>query len=154
MVFHEYGHHADYVLNRKYGDGNQMKAFSETYRDGILGKTIKEEAMQHIKDFAAKNNITDIVEAEHKFCHQIKNELTLLQRADISDMFEPVMSNKCSYPFGVGHGSAYWKNRNNGKEGFAEMYSATVNNLDSLEQIKRFFPKSYKIFLEMLEVVQ
>lgn len=154
VVFHEYGHHADYVLNRKYGDGNQMKAFSETYRDGILGKTIKEEAMQHIKDFAAKNNITDIVEAEHKFCHQIKNELTLLQRADISDMFEPVMSNKCSYPFGVGHGSAYWKNRNNGKEGFAEMYSATVNNLDSLEQIKRFFPKSYKIFLEMLEVVQ
>lgn len=154
VVFHEYGHHADYVLNRKYGDGNQMKAFSETYREGILGKTLKEEAAQHIKDFAAKNNIADIVEAECKFCHQIKSELTLLQRADISDMFEPVMSNGCSYPFGIGHGSNYWKNRDNGKEGFAEMFSASVNNPDSLEQIKHFFPESYKIFLEMLEVVQ
>ncbi|MDE5696598.1 MAG: minor capsid protein [Lachnospiraceae bacterium] len=154
VVFHEYGHHADYVLNRRYGDGNPMKAFSEVYQEGILGKTLKEEAAQHIKDFAAKNNIVDIVEAERQFCYQIKSELTLLQRADISDMFEPVMSEKCSYPFGIGHGFNYWKKRDNGKEGFAEMYSATVNNPDSLVQIKRFFPRSYKIFLEMLEVVQ
>ena len=56
--------------------------------------------------------------------------------------------------FVIGRGFNYRKKRDNGKEGFAEMYSATVNNPDSLEQIKRFFPKSYKIFLEMLEVVQ
>lgn len=154
VVFHEYGHHLDYILNRKYGSGDQMKAFSETYRDGILGKTLKMEAIQHIKDFATANNITDIVQAEYEFCKQIEKELTLIQRADISDIFEPIMSEKCPYPFGIGHGTSYWKNRDNGKEGFAEMYSATVSNSDSLEQIKRFFPKSYKIFLEMLEVIQ
>ncbi len=83
----------------------------------------------------------------------VKKELSLIQRSDISDMFEPIMSNKCAYPFGVGHGTNYWRNRDNGKEGFAEMYSAMVDNLESLEQIKRFFPESFKIFQEMLGVV-
>lgn len=154
VFFHEYGHHTDYVLNRKYGDGNQLKAFSETYKNGIFGKSLKEEAKQAITDFAKKNNISEIAEAEWDFCSCIKKELTLMQRADISDMFEPIMSNKCAYPFDIGHGTAYWRNRDNGKEGFAEMYSAMVTNPESLEQIKRFFPKSYKIFLEMLEVVK
>ena len=76
----------------------------------------------------------------------------MIARSDISDMFEPVMN--LSYPFGVGHGKKYWKNRDNGKEGFAEMFSAEVNNPESLEQIKKFFPESYKIFREMLEVVK
>jgi len=152
VVFHEYGHHADYILNRKYGDGNRMKAFSETYRNGILGKTLKEEAKQAIEEFAKKNSILEKEKAEQEFCNYIKKKLSLIQRADISDMFEPVM--KCAYPFGIGHGTSYWNNRDNGKEGFAEMYSAVVNNPESLEQIKRFFPKSYKIFLKMLEVVQ
>jgi len=34
--------------------------------------------------------------------------------------------------FVIGHGFNYRKKRDNGKEGFAEMYSATVNNPDSL----------------------
>lgn len=154
VVFHEYGHHADYILNRKYGDGNRTKAFSETYQNGIFGQTIKAEARQAIDDFAKIKGISEKVEAEREFCLYMKEALSLMQRADISDMFEPVMSKECAYPFGVGHGANYWKTRDNGKEGFAEMYSATVNNPESLEQIKYFFPKAYKIFLEMLEVVK
>ena len=69
-------------------------------------------------------------------------------------MFEPIMSGKCAYPFGVGHGTDYWKSRNNGKEGFAEIYSAVVDNPESLEQVKRFFPESFKIFWEMIGVVK
>ena len=84
----------------------------------------------------------------------MKKELTWMQRADISDMFEPVMPESCAFPFGVGHGTGYWKARDNGKEAFAEMYSASVCNPESLEQIKRFFPESYQIFLEILEVVK
>lgn len=168
VMFHEYGHHIDYILNRKYGDANRMKTFSEIYKDGLFGKTLKEEAREAIKTFAKRKNlfvkdyetskekvieVIDWEKAEQEFCEYIKKELTLIQRADISDMFEPVMSEQCSYPFGVGHGIDYWEKRDNGKEGFAEMYSATVNNPKSLEQIKRFFPKSYKIFLEILEVI-
>lgn len=190
VVFHEYGHHSDYVLNRKYGNGERLKAFSETYKNGIFGKTLKKEANAALdefgktlvkkidpdeirRDFAKFVNIglmtPDEVEAEiaeqllkskmpdrsvieAKFCEKIRSELSLTARADISDMFEPVMSR--SHPFGVGHGTSYWKRRDNGKEGFAEMFSAEVNNLESLEQIKKFFPESYTIFKEMLEVVK
>ena len=198
VVFHEYGHHADYVLNRKYGDGDRRKAFSETYKDGIFGKTLKKEAKDAVEDFARKQKIfnggdtsgiedevdrltkrgliepserADVIPhkmknakkapetidwdaAETAFCEHIKKELTLMQRSDISDMFEPIMSKKHAYPFGVGHGTSYWNSRDNGKEGFAEMYSAMVDNPESLEQIKRFFPESFKIFQEMLGVVK
>lgn len=198
VVFHEYGHHADYVLNRKYGNGDRKKAFSETYKDGIFGKTLKKEAKNAVEDFARKQKIfkgsdtsdiedevdrlikrrlidpserADVIAykikkaqeaaetidwdaAETEFCEHIKKELTLMQRSDISDMFEPIMSKKHAYPFGVGHGTSYWNSRDNGKEGFAEMYSAMVDNPESLEQIKRFFPESFKIFQEMLGVVK
>ena len=184
-VFHEYGHHSDYILNRKYGTGQVKKAFSETYKEGILGKTLKQEANKAIEDFAkskidkkeiedrfdrmvmrgmaeaseknhyveeAMKNIVVTEEIKKDFCEHIKRELSLMQRADISDMFEPVMP--FSYPFSTGHGTGYWVGRDNGKEGFAEMYSAMVDNPESLEQIKRFFPKSFKIFQEILGVVK
>lgn len=190
VVFHEYGHHTDYVLNRKYGDRERLKAFSETYKEGIFGKTLKKEANAALDEFGKtlvkkvdvddlRRGLNDFVKAglmtadeveeeiknelkkavlpnrdviEAKFCEKIRSELSLIARSDISDMFEPVMN--LSYPFGVGHGKKYWKNRDNGKEGFAEMLSAEVNNPESLEQIKKFFPESYKIFREMLEVVK
>lgn len=187
VVFHEYGHHADYILNRKYGDGDRMKAFSETYKGGLFGKTLKKEANQAIEDWAksqvsreaiekqadnmirrglmeasekegyikhALSNVTVTEDTKKKFCEYIKDNLTLMQRTDISDMFEPIMPKSCAYPFGVGHGTSYWRSRDNGKEGFAEMYSAMVDNPESLEQIKRFFPESFKIFQEMLGVVK
>lgn len=206
VVFHEYGHHADYVLNRKYGDKNRfipgrttsrnsVRALSETYKDGIFGRTLKEEGYDAIRAWAKNKGVAelpdliskinddiekliqagvissserakefqrmrqalkfDIPEAVAKaFCADIKQELTLMQRSDISDMFEPIMPKSCAYPFGVGHGAGYWGSRDNGKEGFAEMFSAAVNNPESLEQIKRFFPESYKIFEEMLKVVE
>ncbi len=189
VVFHEFGHHADYVLNRLFGNKDNLKAFTETYKDGIFGKTIKKEANAAIDDFAKtlvkqvnpdeirkgfadwvrvgfmteeeveaeiarelqKSKMPDRQVVEGLFCQKIKDELTLMQRSDISDMFEPVMST--GFPFGVGHGKNYWKNRDNGKEGFAEMYSAMINNPESWEQIQRFFPESCKIFDEMLNEV-
>lgn len=193
VVFHEYGHQADYILNRKYGTGDRMKSFSETFKDGIFGKTLKKEARDAIEDFARKQKLfkgdpsivkdkvdsmikrglieqaerdkyigqylkdakaIDWEKAEKEFCSCIKKELSLMQRSDISDMFEPIMSKKCAYPFGTGHGTNYWRNRDNGKEGFAEMYSAMVDNPESLEQIERFFPESFKIFKQMLGVVK
>lgn len=193
VVFHEYGHHVDYILNRKYGTGDRMKSFSETYDGGILGKTLKKEAKGIVEDFARKQKLfkcdpltvedkvdrmikrglidqterdkyieqylkdaetIDWEKAEQEFCSHIRKELNLMQRSDISDMFEPIMSEKCAYPFGVGHGTNYWRIRDNGKEGFAEMYSAMVDNPESLEQIKRFFPESFKIFQKMLGVVK
>lgn len=193
VVFHEYGHHMDYIFNRKYGTGDRMKAFSETYKGGIFGQTLKAEANKAIEDFAKANGLMqtpnrgalivkadkmvnrgllepgekiqwikehenvieiDRLAAEKAFCKHIKESLELIDRTDISDMFEPVMDSSNAYPFGVGHGSRYWTGRDNGKEGFAEMYSAKVNNPGSWEQIKKFFPDSVAIFEEMLKVVE
>lgn len=197
VVFHEYGHHSDYVLNRKYGDGERLKAFSETYKDGAFGRSLKEEGYNGIRAWAKDKGIRELPDIATKieedvekliqagiinsserakeiqwmkrslnlrdyipedvakaFCDDIKRELTLTQRGDISDMFEPIMPKSCQFPFDVGHGIGYWARRDNGKEAFAEMFSAEVNNPESLEQIKRFFPESYKIYKEMLEVVK
>lgn len=197
VVFHEYGHHSDYVLNRKHGDGARLKAFSETYKNGVFGRSLKEEGYNTIRAWAKDKGIRELPDiaikieedveklvqagvinyserakeiqrmkrslnfADHipedvakAFCTDIKRELTLIQRSDISDMFEPIMPKSCQFPFGVGHGVGYWTRRDNGKEAFAEMFSAAVNNPESLEQIKKFFPESYKIFKEMLEVVK
>lgn len=148
-VFHEFGHQLDYVLNRVMGDGEKYKAFSKTYKNGVFGKTLKKEANAAIDAFAKAHAVTDRATAEKMFSEQIKAELSLMQRGDISDMFEAAMT--MSYPFGVGHGHSYWRKIDNGTEGFAEMYSAMINNPESWEQIQRFFPESCKIFLEMLD---
>lgn len=55
VVFHEYGHNIDYVLNRIYGDGDKRKAFTTTYKDGIFGKTLAEEANEAIEAFGREN---------------------------------------------------------------------------------------------------
>ena len=192
VVFHEYGHHMDYIFNRIYGDGDKMKAFTETYKGGVFGKTIKEEANKAIEDFAISKGLfsfpnkgtvvvdadklikrgllknsekaeyirnrmatkeIDRIEAERQFCKYIKDNYSLIARSDISDMFEPIMKST-DYPFGVGHGKSYWKNRDNGKEGFAEMFSAKVNNKESWDMIQKYFPESIKMFEEILKVVK
>ena len=192
VLFHEYGHHADYILNRKYGDGNRRKAYSELYNNGIFEKTIKEEANGCIEKFAKDNGfikkadlndvkyeadkmvwrglllpsekesyikrkmkegVIDREGAEKEFCKYMKKTLSARERADISDMFESSMEH-VDYPFGFGHGSGYWGKGNNAKEGFAEMYSSRINNEDSYKQIQKYFPKSVKIFEEILKVVK
>lgn len=152
VVFHEFGHHMDFIFNRKYGNGDNTKGFSETYKNGIFGQTLKKEAKQAILDFAKRKDITDSSEAEREFIKDISSKYSLIARSDISDMFEPVTTK--DYPFGVGHGKSYWKKRDNGKEGFAEMYSAMVNNPESWKAINEYFPESVKIFEEMLKVVK
>ena len=168
VLFHEYGHHLDYILNQKYGNGNKKKAFSEIYKDGILGKTIKKEVNQALNNFKdellesgqyAFDSLPSEQEIERLFCEKIKKEfknakgkLDRVALANISDMFESSMKFTI-HPFAAGHKKKnphYWENRDNGKEAFAEMFSATVINPRSLEQIKRFFPESYQIFLEIL----
>jgi hypothetical protein len=53
----------------------------------------------------------------------------------------------------LGGDKSYWKKISVGTEAFAEMGKATVNHPESLARIKQYFPKSYDIFLEMLESI-
>ena len=82
-----------------------------------------------------------------------------LQMCDISDILEGATRGKIRC--GVGHGGgSYWTTRTwkgidygLGTEAFAEMTSATMTNPESLATIKKYLPKSYALYEEMLEVI-
>lgn len=78
--------------------------------------------------------------------------------ADLSDILEGATGAKVQC--GWGHGARYWKDRTIGgiadglaTETFAEMTDSTFANPESLELIKKYLPKSYKVYEEMLEVL-
>ncbi len=85
--------------------------------------------------------------------------LTPLQMADISDILEGATRGKIVC--GVGHGAgSYWTTRSYngidwglGTEAFAEMTSATMSCPESLAVIKKYLPKSYAVYEEMLETI-
>lgn len=89
---------------------------------------------------------------------EIKN-LSPLQYGDISDMLEGATRGKVVC--GVGHGAgSYWTNRSwngvdwgLGTEAFAEMTSALMSSPESLAVIKKYLPKSYALYEEMLEAI-
>ena len=73
---------------------------------------------------------------------------------DISDMLEGSTDGRISC--GYGHGKSYWKkvfgiDEKLATEAFAEMTSATIANGESLETIKKYLPKSYAMYNDMLK---
>lgn len=79
-------------------------------------------------------------------------------RADLSDILEGATGAKIQC--GYGHGASYWRERTVGgiadglaTEAFAEMTDSTFANPESLELIKKYLPKSYKLYEEMLGVL-
>ena len=131
--------------------GTVMADAESMVRRGLLRN---DEKTDWVKEQLQKVSINR-VDAEKEFCKYIKEKYTLLQRTDISDMFESIMKT-VDYPFGVGHGSRYWRKNGEtyiacGQEAFAEMYSAVIANKESWEVIQEFFPKSVKIFREMID---
>ena len=87
----------------------------------------------------------------------VENEIRALnpqQKANLSDIMEGATGAKINV--GYGHGKTYWskglgKDDHLATEAFAEMTAATMTNIESLETIKRYLPKSYEIYEEMLE---
>lgn len=83
---------------------------------------------------------------------QIINNHSLLSRSDLSDMLEGATGSKIRC--GAGHGKSYWKTDDRlATEAFAEMFSATIANPESLAVIKQYLPKSYDTFLEIIRFI-
>lgn len=144
-IFHELGH---------LFDANAGK-ISKTYNNGEFDEVIIKEATDHIinkgKELKIKNEKvtrTEVYDAISKELYALPHK----SRADVSDIFDGATNGKA-------HGGwthtrsdkKYWKTHNVSSEAFAEMYSASVNNPDSLEQIKKYFPKSYEVFKSILK---
>ena len=167
VLYHEYGHMTDYLAAREFGynnyvaftqvfnglDSNGKATFIQGMSGGLLGQTAKDELKTLIKSTKKAHGVTTKVEAVQIIIDEIKNNYSLIARSDVSDMLEGAGIG-VAYPLGVGHGKSYWKNRDNGKEIFAEIMSAEVASPDSLACIKKYFPETYKVFKTILEVIK
>lgn len=151
VVFHEYGHMTDYLIARTLGHGN-YSAYSDTYKSGLLGSTAKSELEGRISSILSANPSLngDRKKAARMLISEASGRYSLLDRSDISDMFEGAGIG-ISHPLGAGHGLDYWSSRGNGKEIFAEITSAEAAHPGSLNAIKEYFPKTYQVYQQMLK---
>lgn len=116
------------------------------YRKYESGSAAAESVIpKYIKRFAYSAVEREVTRTGNKYAY-----------GDLSDMLEGATLEKIQC--GIGHGATYWKGftRDGVSEGlateaFAEMLDSAVANAESLEMIKKYLPKSYKVFLEMLE---
>lgn len=165
ILWHEVGHNLDYSMQ----PGSTAFSFKSAHyrstahalKDGspaTLGDMVKEEAKEHIdrykkEKFAEKGYRTAREYTAAEVRRDFGKDLRALGIAgrDVSDMFSGATDDKMSG--GWHHSASYWKagmGAFQSMEAFAEMTSATMCDPDSLELIKRYFPKSYEIYLEIL----
>lgn len=161
-IFHEFGHNISDLIAKDLGytwSDAAVTYKSKKYAGHTLNSMLKEEAKDYVnqvwkdlKDEAKKQGLKASsvrkYEAYAKITKEIRN-LPVIAGGDISDMWEG--ATKASVRGFMGHGKTYWNYHEPGVEAFAEMFDATVNNPDSLAAIKTYFPKTYEIFLEILE---
>ena len=167
--FHEFGHNIDNRLaSRDFG------YFSYEYKENLFGRTILQDCESTVTSFwLRKNGFSDMETAitqygsqakvmakvhskstGNAFCKWAKTNYTLYQRADVSDIYQKYMEEHYGipYPFGAGHRAGYFNEADLlASEAFAEMFSATIAQPESLATIKELLPQSYGVFEEMLK---
>lgn len=156
-TFHEIGHLIDHFAGRK------MWFSSHRYDGGIFSNMIKSEASDHIskaltqlkKAAIAQGYSPSIMKKQHAY-DLLSKELTEIGEdadvRDVSDIWCGATKGKASGKWG--HKKSYWNDPENlPTEAFAEMFCATINNPQSVENIKLYFPKAYEIFLRMIKEI-
>ena len=166
VVFHEAGHGLDSACRKLVNESGVFAShFSGAYKSGVFPQTIKDEVMDLVNayDKQLKQEYKARGEKYYKvYAYKaLENEIRAYNsyaRADLSDILEGATNGKVQC--GYGHGAKYWKDRTIGgisdglaTEAFAEMTDSTMSNPESLELIKKYLPKSYKIYEKMLEVM-
>lgn len=134
-------------------DATGKAVFTTNGAGGLLGRTAKQEVKDAISNIKKAHKVTHKADAAQILIDEIRQGYSLLARSDVSDMLEGAGIG-VKYPLGVGHGLGYWKNRDNGKEIFAEILSAEAASPESLACIKKYFPETYKVFRKILEVIK
>lgn len=159
----QYGTASTYFKSSKYGewveqagkDGKTEKVWMGHSLDDMIKIEVKEYTDKRLKELKAAAEDPKSVykyDAERSIEKEL-NEKPPVINGDIQDMFNGASRGRIS-PM-MGHPKSYWsKSGIVGDEAFAEMTSATMTNPESLEQIKKYFPRSYEIYLESLEAMK
>lgn len=144
--------------------GDEFRAIRETlYADNVGDDILRPLVDKWLQPNFAKE-LRVAVKADKDmakaFCDWVQATYSKYETTDVSDAFGNYMTRtygakyngkEFSYPFGVGHKASYQQDATNLPiEAFAEFYSATVTQSDSLKGIQDFLPESYQFFLEML----
>lgn len=163
-TFHELGHLFDHSAGAS-NYGSRFFTASSRYSGGIFSSTLKAEADAYTKavqdrlraDAVARGfkassvHIDDARRAIRYEIFQIARTNGGVATGDISDIFEGATRGKITGT--AGHGASYWNSHDVSVEAFAEMFSASICNPASLNQIQHFFPQSYSIFLQILKSI-
>ncbi len=151
-VFHELGHGIDFVA------GGNKAPFSHTYKNGLFGRTLKEEArriVDAVQNRAQPKSVDSFINpaTRTQAYDKLSKSLRRVKAKDqtfISDIFSGATTNRVK---GIsGHPTSYWgKPANLPAEAFTQMFSASVVNSNGLKLIKQYFPKSHKVYREMIK---
>jgi hypothetical protein len=122
--------------------------------DSVLRPLVK-KYLQPMFDTELRSMVHHDTGVARSFCDWVKKTYSIYETTDVSDAFGNYMTchfgTDFTHPFGIGHKASYQKDATNLPiESFAEFYSATVTQSDSLKGIQDFLPESYKFFIEML----
>lgn len=152
MFFHEAGHQLDHLINLKKLKGFEGYYISDIwrsikYKNFTLGSMLEAEYSDYInliKDGKNLSNSEVFKIIKDKYKNRSANSIK-----ELSDLFSGL--SKGGFSLGFGHRKEYWENIPVSKEAFAEFTSSLATNPESLKLLKEVFPKSYEIYLEMLE---
>ena len=134
---------------------SDMKAHHTDFQYWVKqGWITQEQAKYYASDINFKPKTSMAFDAVKK----LVQSLDIFQMCDISDILEGATRGRIVC--GIGHGTSYWKDRCSngidwglGAEAFAEITSAFMANSESLETIKKYLPKSFALYEEMIEVI-
>lgn len=157
--FHEFGHQIDHLKTQTM----PRHGFARYTTD--LGQSIYNEVQEKIAEQPDKK--VTVRRALLKQQLMIDTQENTKSMGSISDLYGGATNNKLRV--NMGHVDAYWRppkmrgmtwskdekeqyrNYRLGSEGFAEMFSAEVRQSDEIKQFKKYLPKSYEKFKDMLK---
>lgn len=150
-TMHEMGHYVDSSIARDKLKSDQCNAsnmyISKKY-SCTLDEMFKTEANRYFAKIR-KNTSSDKIA-----WMQIKKELQKYSAKDsneVSDIWDGATNGKvygyCAHSI---MDKDYWNKVSAGNEGFAEIFEAEIVNPNGLLLIKKYFPKSYAIYKEIL----
>lgn len=147
-AFHELFHNIDYLASSTKGG-----TFSTGYGNGAFTKLLRQEAEELITRYRVSGGESI---SRAKAIDKLKAELKRIpseHRGAISDILHGATNRKVHGD--IGHFSkGYWERPGAvAKESFANMAGADIANPEAVAHIKKYMPKSYTMYREMISQI-